>query len=214
MDGLCRPPREPGPWRVVRPACAAGLASDGSVTRRRGARGRARHGRAGRGTGGKGRLCGVDDALDRARQFLDRRTTAAFLATTGRERQPEIMPVLAPRLTPEGLLAVGEEAQVGGSAFRHLRVEPRATLLLLDPVSDPRSRDGVRLLLEFEGAEVDGPELAHLCEWLAAFAPGRRVVRRLLFRVRGVQPYRAEAASAGTLPGAAPGTGTGAPGRA
>lgn len=134
----------------------------------------------------------MDAPLDRARHYLDRRTTAAFLATTGRDRLPEVAPVLGARLTPEGQLAVGEEEHVGGATFRNLRIEPRATLLLLDPVSDPRSRDGVRLALEFLGAEADGPELGHLGEWLATFAPGRRVVRRLLFKVLGATHYRLE----------------------
>lgn len=124
--------------------------------------------------------------------FLDRRTTAAFLATAGRDGAVEVAPLVAPKLTADGLLAGGEEDAVGGQTFRNLRQQPRATLLLLDPVSDPRSRDGVRLALEFLGAEEDGPDLAHLTEWLAAFAPGRRVRRRLLFRVRGAEPYRAE----------------------
>lgn len=134
----------------------------------------------------------VDATLERARHFLDRRTTAAFLATQGRERAPEVMPVVAARFTADGLLAAGEEEAVGGASFRNLRAHPWATLLLLDPVTDPRSRDGVRLTLEFLGAEADGPELAHMTEWLATFAPGRRVARRLLFKVLGVAPYRAE----------------------
>ena len=130
--------------------------------------------------------------LDRARMFLDCRTTAAFLATVGRDGVLEIAPLVAPKLTPDGRLAGGEEDAVGGQTFRNLRLEGRATLLLLDPVSDPRSRDGVRLTLEFLGAEDDGPDLAHLTEWLAAFAPGRRVRRRLLFRVLATAPYRIE----------------------
>ena len=125
--------------------------------------------------------------------YLDRRTTAAFLATAARDGSVEVTPLVGPRLTAEGMLAGGEEDAVGGQTFRNLRQQPRATLLLLDPVSDPRSRDGVRLALEFLGAEEDGPDLAHLTEWLAAFAPGRRVRRRLLFRVLGVEPYRVEA---------------------
>lgn len=134
----------------------------------------------------------MDPLLDRARHFLDRRTTAAFMATTGRDGAPELAPLVAARFTPDGLLAGGEEDEVGGACFRNLRMQGRATVLLLDPVSDPRSRDGVRLDLEFLGAEEDGAELAHMSEWLAAFAPGRRVRRRLLFKVLGVRPYRAE----------------------
>lgn len=136
----------------------------------------------------------MDGNLERARLFLDRRTTAAFLATLGRDGQPEVAPVVAPRLLADGQLAAGEEEGVGGQTFRNLRLAPRATLLLLDPVSDVRSRDGVRLTLEFLGAEEDGPDLQHLTEWLAAFAPGRRVRRRLLFKVLGAAPYRSEAA--------------------
>jgi hypothetical protein len=138
----------------------------------------------------------MDPLLDRARHFLDRRTTAAFLATSGRDGMPDVTPLVAARLTADGLFAGGEEDQVGGPCFRNLRLQPRATLLLLDPVSDPRSRDGVRLALEFLGAEEDGPDLAHMSEWLAAFAPGRRVKRRLLFKVLGVSPYRVEGAAA------------------
>ena len=43
------------------------------------------------------------------------------------------------------------------------------------------------------GAEQDGPELDHLTQWLGTFAPGRRIVRRLLFKVLAVEPYRAGA---------------------
>jgi len=138
----------------------------------------------------------VEANLERARHYLDRRTTAGFLSTVARDGMPEVTPVVAAKLLSDGTLAAGEEDAVGGGTFRNLRVHPRATLLLLDPVADPRSRDGVRLLLEFLGAEEAGPELAHMTEWLAAFAPGRRVCRRLLFRVLGVALYRSEAAPA------------------
>lgn len=114
------------------------------------------------------------------------------MGSVSRERQAEITPVVAPRFTSDGLLAVGEEEAVGGATFRNLRLNPSATLLLLDPVTDPRSRDGVRMHLEFLGAEADGTELGHMTEWLAAFAPGRRVARRLLFKVVGLAPYRTE----------------------
>ena len=67
---------------------------------------------------------------------------------------------------------------------------PRAAILALDPIVDPRSRDGVRISAEFLGAEEDGDELKHLTTWLGAFAPGRRIVRRLLFKVLEVEPYR------------------------
>lgn len=125
--------------------------------------------------------------------YLDRRTTAAFLATVARDGMPEVAPVVAPRLFGDGQLAAGEEEGVGGQTFRNLCQQPRATLLLLDPVSDVRSRDGMRLAVEFLGAEEDGADLQHLTEWLAAFAPGRRVRRRLLFKVLSAAPYRPEA---------------------
>jgi hypothetical protein len=134
----------------------------------------------------------METPLERARIFLDRRTTAAFLATVGRDGLPDLTPLIAPRLTPEGNLAGGEEDVVGGNTFRNLRANSRASVLLLDPVSDPRSRDGVRLHLEFLGAEEDGPDLQHLDQWLSAIAPGRKVRRRLLFRVLGAAPYRPE----------------------
>jgi hypothetical protein len=139
----------------------------------------------------------VEANLERARHFLDRRTTAAFLATVARDGLPEVTPIVAAKLLSDGTLAAGEEDAVGGATFRNLRIHPRATLLLLDPVADPRSRDGVRLVLEFLGAEEDGPELAHMTEWLAAFAPGRRVCRRLLFRVVSIALYRAEPVATG-----------------
>ena len=138
----------------------------------------------------------MDVNLERARMYLDRRTTAAFLATVSNDGVPDVAPLVAPRFTADGMVAGGEEESVGGQTFRNLRLQPRATLLLLDPVSDPRSRDGVRLSLEFLGAEEDGPDLAHLTEWLAAFAPGRRVRRRLLFKVLTIAPYRVDAAPA------------------
>jgi hypothetical protein len=146
----------------------------------------------------------VEPTLERARHYLDRRTTATFLATQGRERLPELTPVIGARFTPDGLLAVGEEEAVGGGTFRNLRLHPWATLLLLDPVTDPRSRDGLRLHLEFLGAEADGAELAHMTEWLSAFAPGRKVARRLIFKVVGLAPYRAEAPSPPSMPSRPP----------
>lgn len=130
--------------------------------------------------------------------YLERRTTAAFLATVSNDGIPDVAPLVGPRFNADGSVSGGEEESVGGQTFRNLRLQPKATLLLLDPVSDPRSRDGVRLLLEFLGAEEDGADLAHLTEWLGAFAPGRRVRRRLLFKVLAALPYRLEA-----TPGAA-----------
>lgn len=148
----------------------------------------------------------METNLDRVRIFLDRRTTAAFLATVGRDGLPELAPMVAPRLVGDGQLAAGEEESVGGQTFRNLRLNPRATLLLLDPVSDPRSRDGARLVLEFLGAEEDGPDLQNMTEWLGTFAPGRRVRRRLLFKVLGALPYRTETpVPMGPRPSAVPG---------
>jgi hypothetical protein len=135
--------------------------------------------------------------------YLERRTTAAFLATVSNDGVPDVAPLVGPRLNPDGSVSGGEEESVGGQTFRNLRLQPRATLLLLDPVSDPRSRDGVRLSLEFLGAEEDGPDLAHLTEWLGAFAPGRRVRRRLLFKLLAVAPYRVESSPGAAAPIAA-----------
>ena len=55
---------------------------------------------------------------------------------------------------------------------------------------DPRARDGVRLKVEFLGAEEDGKELGELSRWLESFAPGRKVVRRLLFKVLSAENFR------------------------
>ncbi len=132
----------------------------------------------------------MNDAIDRARTFLDRRTTVAVLATVGMKGLPELSILAAPRINQDGQLAGGEEDGVGGRTFRNLRLNPRASLLALDPIVDPRSRDGVRIGIEFLGAEEDGEELRHLTAWLSTFAPGRRIVRRLLFKVIEVEPYR------------------------
>jgi hypothetical protein len=132
----------------------------------------------------------MNEALDRARTFLDRRTTVAVLATVGPKGNAELSILAAPRILPDGQLAGGEEDGVAGRTFRNLRLNPRATLLALDPIVDPRSRDGVRIGVEVLGAEEDGDELRHLTAWLATFAPGRRIVRRLLFKVLDVEPYR------------------------
>jgi hypothetical protein len=48
----------------------------------------------------------------------------------------------------------------------------------------------VRLSVEFLGAESDGDELIRLDAWLQGFAPGRRIVRRLLFKVIAIERYR------------------------
>lgn len=98
--------------------------------------------------------------------------------------------MIAPRLTDQGHVAGGEEADVAGGVFRNLRRNPRASLLVLDPVMDPRARDGVRVELEFLGAEDAGEGLAQINAWLASFAPGRKVVRRLLFKIIRSSPYR------------------------
>ena len=44
--------------------------------------------------------------------------------------------------------------------------------------------------VEFLGAEDDGEGLDHINSWLGSFAPGRRVVRRLLFKLISSTPYR------------------------
>ena len=71
-----------------------------------------------------------------------------------------------------------------------LRRNARASLLVLDPIMDPRARDGVRLTVEFLGAEEDGKELGELSRWLESFAPGRRVVRRLIFKIINAENFR------------------------
>jgi len=132
----------------------------------------------------------MDDPLVRAREFLERRTAIACLASLDRHGQPEQCILIAPGFTPEGHVAGGEEDLVSGEVFRNLRQLPKASILVLDPIMDPRARDGVRIDVEFLGAEEDGEGLQHMRRWLDTFAPGRRVVRRLLFKVIGARPYR------------------------
>ncbi|MFO0931851.1 MAG: pyridoxamine 5'-phosphate oxidase family protein [Planctomycetota bacterium] len=132
----------------------------------------------------------MDDLQELARSFLDRRTAVSMLSSVSSKGRPETTLLVAARFTGDGTLAGGEEDAVGGATFRNLRQNPIASLLVLDPVSDPRARDGVRILLEFLGAETDGDELARLDAWLQSFAPGRRIARRLLFKVLGIERYR------------------------
>ena len=135
-------------------------------------------------------LCPVDDIETRARDFLERRTAIAMLSTIGADGTPESCILIAPQLTDDGHVAGGEEADVSGEVFRNLRRSSMAALVVLDPIMDPRARDGVRMTLEFLGAEEDGERLQKLCDWLGSFAPGRQVVRRLLFKVLTIKPYR------------------------
>jgi len=135
------------------------------------------------------------DPMELVRTYLDRRTAVTVLASTSPEGVPEVSLLVAPRLTADGVVAGGEEDLVGRQTFRNLRRNARATLLVLDPIMDPRARDGVRIEVEFLGAEEDGEELRHLTEWLSTFAPGRRVARRLLFKVLDVARYRPPDAS-------------------
>ncbi|MFV1959775.1 MAG: pyridoxamine 5'-phosphate oxidase family protein [Planctomycetota bacterium] len=130
------------------------------------------------------------DPIDLARTYLDRRTAVTVLASSGPSGVPDLCLLVAPQVTSDGLISGGEEASVGGRAFRNLRQNARAALLVLDPIMDPRARDGVRIEAEFLGAEEDGEELGHLTEWLNTFAPGRKIVRRLLFKILEVEPYR------------------------
>jgi hypothetical protein len=132
----------------------------------------------------------MDGGTEIARSYLDRRTALAFLSTISPRGVPETCILVAPRMAPDGTLSGGEEEGASGAVFKNLRQAPQATVLVLDPVTDPRARDGVRMTVEFLGAETDGDELARMDAWLAAFAPGRRVVRRLLFKVMGVERYR------------------------
>ena len=132
----------------------------------------------------------MDDPLDRAREFLERRTSIAMLATVTPDGVPETCLLIAPRVAEDGTLAGGEEKDVAGSAVRNPRLNPRATILVLDPIMDPRARDGSRLQVEFLGAEQDGEELATISQWLQSFAPGRKVVRRLLFKIISAEHSR------------------------
>jgi hypothetical protein len=133
----------------------------------------------------------MDDLNELARSLLDRRTAVTILSSANLKGQPEICLLAAARFMPDGTLAGGEEEGVCGHTFRNLRQDPLATLLVLDPIADPRSRDGVRLHVEFLGAESDGDELQRLDQWLQGFAPGRRMVRRLMFKVLSTERYRA-----------------------
>ncbi len=127
---------------------------------------------------------------DRTKEFLERRTSIAILATMGASGMPESCLLVAPHLTEDGNVAGGEEDIVSGDVFRNLRKNPNATMLVLDPIMDPRARDGVRLTVEFLGAQEDGDGLKKLADWLSTFAPGRKVVRRLLFKILASEPYR------------------------
>jgi len=135
----------------------------------------------------------MDDPWNRAREYLDRRTAIAMLATVDPKGVPEIAILIAPRMTDDERVAGGEEKDVSGNTFRNLRQNPRATMVVLDPVMDPRARDGVRLHVEFLGAQEDGDDLHELSRWLESFAPGRQVVRRLLFKILTAENYRPRA---------------------
>jgi hypothetical protein len=132
---------------------------------------------------------------DQVRSYLDRRTAVTVLATCDPRGVPDVALLVAPRLTPDGHIAGGEERDVGGRTFRNLRQNARATLLILDPIMDPRARDGLRIEVEFLGAESDGEELQNLTEWLGTFAPGRKMARRLIFKILEAARYRPEATS-------------------
>ena len=128
--------------------------------------------------------------MTRAREYLERRTSIAMLATTDPDGQPDVCLLIAPRILPDDHIAGGEEKDVSGNAFRNLRQNPSATIVVLDPIMDPRARDGVRVRVEFLGAEEDGEELKQLSEWLEGFAPGRTIVRRLMFKILTAETYR------------------------
>lgn len=128
--------------------------------------------------------------MSRAREYLDRRTAIAMLATNNPEGVPEVCLLIATQVGDDGTIAGGEEKFVSGNAFRNLRRDPRATILVLDPIMDPRARDGVRVQVEFLGAEQDGKELKSISRWLSSFAPGREIVRRLLFKIIHVENFR------------------------
>ncbi len=135
------------------------------------------------------------EPLELVRMYLDRRTAVTVLASCDPKGIPEACLLIAPELTADGRIAGGEEASVGGRTFRNLRQNARATLLVLDPIMDPRSRDGLRIEVEFLGAEADGEGLKHLTEWLGTFAPGRKIARRLIFKILEANRYRPPDAS-------------------
>lgn len=132
----------------------------------------------------------MDSPFEHAREILERRTSIAMLATARPGGAPEVCLLIAPQMVGDDQVAGGEEALVSGAAFRSLRQNPRASLLVLDPIMDPRARDGVRIEVEFLGAEPDGEGLKHMRQWLESFAPGRTVVRRLLFKILHVERFR------------------------
>ena len=132
----------------------------------------------------------MEALLERTREILDRRTAIGMLATANPDGTPEVCLLIAPQMAGDDQIAGGEEQDVAGETFRNLRQNPLATLVVLDPIMDPRARDGVRIHCRVLGAEADGEELGHLSSWLESFAPGRKVVRRLIFKVLGIERYR------------------------
>lgn len=132
----------------------------------------------------------MEASIERAREILDRRTAIAMLATSKPGGRPEVCLLIAPQLVNEDQVAGGEEEGVSGDAFRNLRQNALASILVLDPIMDPRARDGVRLEVEFLGAEQAGEGLEHMSHWLESFAPGRKVIRRLLFKIHSVRGFR------------------------
>ncbi len=137
----------------------------------------------------------MQSPLERAQDLLDRRTAISVLASANPDGQPDTCLLIAARFDGEGRIAGGEEEHVAGNVFRNLRQNAKASILVLDPIMDPRARDGVRVECEFLGAELDGTELGTLNQWLETFAPGRKVKRRLIFRVLSVERYRPAAES-------------------
>lgn len=132
----------------------------------------------------------MEGMYERAREILDRRTAIAMLATAKPGGRPEVCLLIAPQLVGDDQVAGGEEEGVSGDAFKNLRQNGSASILVLDPIMDPRARDGVRLEVEFLGAEADGDGLSHMSRWLESFAPGRKVVRRLLFKIQSIHGFR------------------------
>ena len=132
----------------------------------------------------------MDELAELARMYFDRRTAVTVVSTVSAKGRPETAVLAAARFNGDGSLAGGEEDGAAGQTFRNLRQNPVASLLVLDPITDPRSRDGVRVHVEFLGAESDGEELQKLDAWLQGYAPGRRIVRRLLFKVLAYERFR------------------------
>src|SRR5437773_3546948 len=83
-------------------------------------RGAARRARGYVGARSEGRHAGaMDDLVELARAFLDRRTAVAVLSTVDARGRSDACVLAAARFTQDGLVAGGEEEGVSGAAFRN-----------------------------------------------------------------------------------------------